>query len=383
MHCPYCVSHRSLAGATVLVTLCAMLAACGSSHKGTTAHKLTGKAKVGMVSPSQLGGQTDYAALQALYRRALAAGQRTVVVYGPSAGTDAPLYALFHRDFPGITVSGVPVVGPPMTAKLSAEFASGKHVADIAYTGNTDMLAYSAKGWLRPFMPRTLPSTSQLPADTLGPRDTFVGTSVAVSGTVTNTSLVPAKAVPTTWQQLLAPRWKGEIAMYDPTVVGEMADVFAHLDRVGLAQLMPGLHAQNVQISPATNLTGPLTAVAQGAKQLAIATPFAFYMGAKKAGAPVRFTLFDSDNYSVTLYMGQLRGAPDPLASELYEDWLLTPQAAGGIAREGAFSPIPGAPAPSGLPPLAQIKLFPVIPLPQVESADNGAIARAKRYWGS
>jgi iron(III) transport system substrate-binding protein len=368
--------------------LCAAVTACGSSSSSsskTSASGASAKASTtaAAVTPAAVGGQTNYAALETLYKQAQSAGQHSVVIYGPSAGTDTPLYDQFHRDFPGVTVTGVPVVGPPMTAKVSAEVGSGKHVADLAYTGNTDMLAYSAKGWLVPFKPPTLPATSQLPPETVGPGNAFMGTSFAVPGIVYNTTLVPASKVPKTWQALLSPQWKGKMAMYDPTVVGEMADIFAHLDAAGqYSQMMAGLHSQNVELTPATNITGPLTAVATGAKSLGIEVAVPFYLGAKKAGAPVGFTLLNSGNYTVTLYMGVLKGAPHEAAAQLYESWLFTPQAAQVLAAEGTYSALPGSPSPAGLPVYSSINFLKPIPFSQVETADNGAIEASKKYWG-
>jgi ABC-type Fe3+ transport system substrate-binding protein len=171
--------------------------------------------------------------------------------------------------------------------------------------------------------------------------------------------------------------------MYDPTAVGEMADVLAHLNASSqFSHVMAGLHSQDVQLTPATNVTGPVTAVAQGAKSIGIAVPVPFYLAAKKAGAPVGFTLLDDGNYTVTLYMGLLKGAPDTLAAKLYEAWLFTPQAAKVLAAEGTYSALPDAPSPPGLPPYRSIKFFKPIPLSKAEAADNAAIVAATRYWG-
>lgn len=383
MHFP----TRPIVRCVAVATVCGVLTACGSSSKSSSASGPSSSAQpsgaAAKATPAALGGQSNYAALQSLYKQAKSSGQHSVVIYGPSAGTDTPLYDQFHRDFPGITVTGVPVVGPPMTAKVSAEVGSGKHVADLAYTGNTDMLLYSTKGWLSPFKPPTLAPASQMPPETVGPGNAFVGTSFSVPGIIYNTNLVPASKVPKTWQALLSSTWKGKMAMYDPTAIGEMADVFAHLDASSqYSQMMAGLHSQGVQLTPATNVTGPVTAVAQGAKAIGIAVPVPFYLGAKKAGAPLGFTLLNSGNYTVTLYMGVLKGAPDPVAAQLYESWLFTPQAATVLAAEGTYSALPHAPSPAGLPPYSSIQFLKPIPFSQVETADNGAIQAAKKYWG-
>jgi iron(III) transport system substrate-binding protein len=332
---------------------------------------------------AELGGAATYSTMEALYHKAVAAGQKSIVIYGPSAGTDTKLYAAFKQSFPDITVTGVPVVGPPMTAKLSAEMSSGKHVDDIAYTGSTDMLSYISNGWFMPFKPSTLPPASKLATESAGPRNDFFGFTVGLSGMVYNTNLVKASQVPTTWTGLLAPQWKNKMIMYDPTAIGEMDDIFAHLALVrGDSGMMTGLKAQDPQLSPSSNITGPLTAVASGSKSLGIGVPYAFYLVAKASGAPVQFYLLKADNYTVTLYGGIVKGAPDPLAAELYEDWMYTPQAAKAIASEGEYSTVLADPGPAGEPRLSAIPVFPYIPLSGIPAADGNAITEATHIYG-
>ncbi|HJS94855.1 MAG TPA: hypothetical protein VJ741_11355 [Solirubrobacteraceae bacterium] len=52
------------------------------------------------------------------------------------------------------------------------------------------------------------------------------------------------------------------------------------------------------------------------------------------------------------------------------------------IATEGAYSALRGSPSPTGLPSYGSINVLRPIPFSQVESADNGAIQAAKKYWG-
>ncbi|HEY1669626.1 MAG TPA: hypothetical protein VGG54_28350, partial [Trebonia sp.] len=138
----------------------------------------------------------------------------------------------------------------------------------------------------------------------------------------------------------------------------------------------------DAQTFPVTSITGPLTAVAQGAKGVALGTMYSFYLGAKSSGAPVTFTLLNADNYDTSLYDGIIKGAPDPLAAELYESWMFTPDGAKAIAAEGSYSTVNGAVAPQGLPSLSSIPLQPTIPLDQIIKADNSAVTSAKQSWG-
>lgn len=365
----------------VAAGLATVVAGCGGSSSSSPPSGSTGGSSASV--QASLGGAANYNAMEALYHKAMNAGQKNVVIYGPSAGTDMAMYSAFKQTFPGITVTGVPVVGPPMTAKLSAEMSSGKHVDDIAYTGSTDMLQYIQNGWFTPYKPATLPAASQLAAESDGPGNNFFGFTVGLSGMVYNTTTVQASQVPTTWTGLLAPQWKNKMVMYDPTAIGEMDDIFAHLALVpGDSGMMTGLKAQNPQLSPSSNITGPLTAVAQGSKSLGIGVPYAFFLAAKAGGAPVQFYLLNADNYTVTLYGGIVKGAPDPLAAELYEDWMYTPQAARAIASEGEYSTVLADPGPAGQPKLSAIKQFPFIPLSGIPAADGSAITQAQHIYG-
>ncbi|MFZ0081400.1 MAG: hypothetical protein WAL13_20035, partial [Trebonia sp.] len=88
------------------------------------------------------------------------------------------------------------------------------------------------------------------------------------------------------------------------------------------------------------------------------------------------------DNYTVTLYGGIVKGAPNPLAAQLYEDWMYTPQAAAAIASEGEYSTVLADAGPAGMPQLTAIKVFPFIPLSGIPAADGAAITQAQHVYG-
>jgi iron(III) transport system substrate-binding protein len=371
-------------GFTVGLTAVLACACSSSSSSGTgSASSPAAGASSAPSSPSaDLGSPQAQQAMNALYAKAVAAGQTSVVIYGPSAGTDTQEYNAFKQAFPKISISGVPIVGPPMDTRIAAEASSGKHIADLAYTGGSGMMNYYNAGYFTPYKPVTLPSPAALAPQSLGPGNSFVGLTISVAGVVTNSNTV--KTPPKEWTDLEGSDYKNQIAMYDPTALGLMSDNFAHLSRVPkYAQLESALKANSAQLFPSSSLTGPLTAVAQGAKKVAIGTPYNFYLQAKGSGAPVTFSLFNADNYWTTLYAGVLKGAPHPLAAELYEDWMLTPAGTKAISQEGLYSTVTGSAAPAGLPALSAVPLQAAIPLAQLAQADNEAVAKAKQYWGS
>ncbi|RZI94996.1 MAG: hypothetical protein EOO67_03535, partial [Microbacterium sp.] len=101
-----------------------------------------------------LGDEAVQEALQTLYDEAIAAGEKEVVIYGPSVG-DAlqPMWDIFAERFPGIEVVGVPIFGADLDARLTQEFASTNREGDLIYTGVADVLSADAREWVEPGLP--------------------------------------------------------------------------------------------------------------------------------------------------------------------------------------------------------------------------------------
>ena len=106
-----------------------------------------------------------------------------------------------------------------------------------------------------------------------------------VAAVVTNSN--SSVAVPQTWADLESPAYKGKIAMYDPTAVG----MWTTTSRTSICipadkGLMAALKANDAQLFPSSNITGPLTAVAQGSKSVAVPMSYGFYLQAKASARP-------------------------------------------------------------------------------------------------
>src|SRR6202046_4571514 len=105
--------RQVVTGGSALAMMAALVAGCSSSSTSSTSSSSTPSSSTGSSTSSlqtQLGGAANSSAMEALYNKAVAAGQKSVVIYGPSAGNDMALYTAFKKSFPDITVTGVPVV---------------------------------------------------------------------------------------------------------------------------------------------------------------------------------------------------------------------------------------------------------------------------------
>ena len=116
----------------------------------------------------------------------------------------------------------------------------------------------------------TVPRSSDLEAASVGTDNDFYGVTTSVSGIITNSN--SSLPVPQTWADLEKSVYDNKIAMLDPTAIGQMADIFAHLNLSASGPTIEkGLKANNAETFPSSSITGPLTAVAQGAKGVALA----------------------------------------------------------------------------------------------------------------
>lgn len=370
------VARRRLQVGALSLACVGMLAAAGTASAGTLTHRSRHSTRS---RDASLGGPHNARVLTALYKRARAAHQTKVTVYGPSAITDGPLYAAFHKEFPGMTATGVPALGPTLYAKIAAEFASGKHIANVVENGASDIIQYAGKGWITPYRPSYVPHVK----GEVGPKNEFVGMYNLPFVVAYNKNEVPKAQVPRTWQALLNPKWKNQLVTYDPRAAGPTMEIFAALDATReYKHILPGLHAQNIALNPTSQISGPLTDIAEGAKKIAIGLPYSFVTKAESSGAPVAVDVLKNYNMAFVTYSALLRHGPDPLAAKLFESWELTPQAARVFAQEDEISMRPGSPSPKGLPPYHALRIPPpILPLTRAATAYNNAIARAKAIW--
>ena len=345
--------------------VCASLSACGSSKPSPAA-----AAHVHPTVTSTLGTAHQQAAMTALYKSAVKAGQTSLVIYGPGASGDQPYFKAFQKEFPAIHTTSQTLAGPQLTARLNAESASGKHVGDYVVDGDTPAWQLSLSG--------ACAATSPLypvPARWRQLGNTAFDDSLSMFGVVYNTSKLKASQVPDTWQQLLQPQWKGKVAVGDPAQGGVSVYTFATMlnkyqsGTYGMSYLRK-LAASNLQLTDEPQVSSE---VANGQHPLGILVWTGFYSTVKAKGAPLGFKLLKAQNQWTGNANCVLKHAPAPDAAKLYLNWLYSPQAQTFDTTQGNYGVMPGAPAPKGLglPPLKDISLLKMLPPKQDVSAFN------------
>lgn len=326
-----------------------------------------------------LGGEQAADKLQALYRKAVEAGEQQVVIYGPGVESNKSLYDQFNKRFPEIRVEGVQALGAELLTKVNNEFASGQHVADITGTGSTTTVQLYDQDRYASYRPFTL---GDVPAHCVGPDQAFFCSSISAFGIVYNTNKVAEDEAPRGWEDLLDPRWKGKMAIWgSPDSSGPSGGLLTQMlyDERYTEEYVRELATQQVTVSSGTLLSE----VATGQHVVGFPVPSTYYDDAKRKGAPLGFVYpMQGGNYLVDTYLGMLRNAPHPNAAKLFINYVHTSEAGQIYSQElGDYSPAAATGAPSGFPSLSEVDDFADIPLKENRQVYNSTLADIEKIW--
>lgn len=167
----------------------------------------------------------------------------------------------------------------------------------------------------------------------------WIAAEVFVIGIAYNTELVPKDQLPKTWEDLLHPRWRGEIQIPNPATSGTATlFVMSRLSEHGLDRgwkYLGDLVKQTNAIPDSG--AGPTRAVAKGEAKLALCFDFMPYQLAVR-GEKTGFIL-PPQTPIIANPVALLNNGPNPDLGKRFIDWLLS--ADGGQAIIGEWSQLP------------------------------------------
>lgn len=270
-----------------------------------------------------------------------AARQEGVVsVIGPAAPQNREaLTEPFMRQYPDITVhyeSGPPAQLPP---KLLAERAAGQYLADVVIVGTTTLLSsLKPAGVLARIQPHLVGPETRNPSIWRGGSFTFADEEEAfafVFGTYVkspflyNTAAVQPGEIKS-WRDLLDPKWRGKMAMYDPRLAGggnSIATYWYTSESLGKDYIRDMFTTQGVAVSRDERQI--LDWVARGQYLVGIGVGDVQAIDMMRRGLPIRAK--EPDSLLEVPYVTSGTGtvavidrAPHPNALKVYLDFLLS-----------------------------------------------------------
>jgi iron(III) transport system substrate-binding protein len=302
-----------------------------------------------------LGGDANAAYLDELYQKAVAAGQKTITVYGITATSSASLYAAFSKRYPEITVNHVTVFGAELQSKIAAEQATGKYVADNVSVSGADASFVVDNDYVEKI---DVPAAADLDKRYKPAGDTLFGGNTYIYTVSYNTDLVKEADAPTTFAELADPALAGKIGIVDPKI-GMTGFIAAGIDDGKVKEsYIDKIKALNPVIFPSER--DLFTAVSTGQIEYGIGNYVRGEAFLKVDNLPVGFVpLFKDGVADGVFYRGTVKNAPNALASDLLVNWWLTPEAQNLISIQGQYGLMPGAPAVPGQPPFEELTINP------------------------
>lgn len=154
-------------------------------------------------------------ALLGLAASAFAADNQVVLYSSNNVDTLKVVTDGFQKKYPGIRVSVVRAGSGSLMKRIKAE--ARNPMGDIFWSGGLSTInQYTA--YQEPYVNA---DTKAVPARYRDPSGHWLGTNMHVAILMVNTSQLPKGAkVPTTWKELAAPVWKGQIVCPDPARSG-------------------------------------------------------------------------------------------------------------------------------------------------------------------
>jgi len=254
----------------------------------------------------------------------------------------------------GLPVDVVRLTSQPMFERVTAEFSAHKLAAD--YVDTTDITLtnqLSAKGVFRGF---EVPGFGAI-EPVLHASDGMwysVIRSVMVIGV--NTAVIKPSDVPSTWADLLDPKWKGKVGLASIDAGGTSYSLYFFLRQRFALGYWQKLAAQQARIVPTASPV--VTDLARGETSVAV-DPLSLMVAGAATGAPIKIITPAEGVPSFSISGGITSTAPHPHAAEVWMDWLTSKHGAAVIGSTGAYGILRGEATPtvSGvtLPPESKI----------------------------
>ena len=296
-------------------------------------------------------------ALAALFLASPAAAQPKgkLVLYTSQPDRDAQRTVEgFRKHNPGVDVEIFRSGTTEVMSKLMAEIAAGAPRADVLLIADAlSMEKLKAAGELMAYPGADV---RELPSAAYDPAKTYFGTKIITTGIIVNRQ---ATMKPASWNDLLKPEAKGQVALPSPLYSGAAA---IHMAALQSDPALGAAYYEKLAKNGAVALRGNgavLNAVAGGQKMYGIIVEF-MALNAKAKGSPVDF-VFPAEGVSiVTEPTAILRSTKNPDAARAFVDFVLSKEGQELAVSQGYFPARKDVKPPSGFPDVASLKILPV-----------------------
>ena len=262
----------------------------------------------------------------------------------------------FEKKYPGVAVQVERTGAERLLQRIGQEYSANIHAVDVVNSSDASHLVYwKGKGWLAPYVPEDV--AKYYPAEHKDPDGMFASFRIFLCVIAYNTKLVKKEDAPTSFADLLLPKWKGKIVKAHPGYSGTILTATYEMSRdLGWGYFeklakQSVLQVQSASVPPKKLALGERAVQADGVEYLIFKE--------KESGQPVEPVYAIEGTPLIVGPNGLFKGAPHPNAARLFQSYCFTPECQQvNINVGGLRSAHPLAKEKAGRTPLSKIKLM-------------------------
>jgi iron(III) transport system substrate-binding protein len=239
-----------------------------------------------------------------------------------------PFIQLFRKRYPFITVNPYRVSGNRQVLRIQTEMNAGNHLFDVTNGSAEQAAALKKIGAIDSYFS---PQREFFPGSSKDKDGFFTSLYVIPIVLGYNTNLVKRAEVPKTYEDLLQPKWKGNMFL-DDEAYEWFAVLLKHFGREKGIQYMKSLAKQDVRMVRGRTAQSQL--LAAGERAMAIVLSGHTVLDLKAAGAPLDQMILDP-YFAQANDLMLARRAPHPHAAALFYDWALSEEGQSMITTFG------------------------------------------------
>jgi iron(III) transport system substrate-binding protein len=225
----------------------------------------------------------------------------------------------FEAQYPGIAVQIERSGSERLFQRIEQEFASNIRAADVISTADAShFISWKRNGWLAPFVPEDV--AKYFPAQYRDADGMFSTSRIWLSSIAYNTNLVKSADAPSSFADLLDPKWAGKMVKGHPAYSGTIMTATFQLVRELGWDFLEKLSKQRVmQVQSSTD---PPKKLALGERAIMADGNDYNVVLLKEAGQPVEPLYPAEGTPTISGPTGIFATAPHPNAARLFQAWL-------------------------------------------------------------
>lgn len=256
------------------------------------------------------------------------------------------------EEMPGVEVKWFQSGSEKVAQRLEAEWAAGGSDACVLMT--SDPFWYQAlteRGALRPYV-----SPQALALDRQWVNATYTTARLSTMVLAVHEGLVPEEEQPSSFEDLMDPRFEGRLSTPDPLSSGTTFTTMAFLQDAYGWTYFETLRAQGTVSAGGNSST--LQRIESSERPVGVLL-LENLLKAAESDSPAK-PIFPSDGaIAIPGPIAITSECRHPLQAQAFVDWMLSEKAQSAIVGGYMHSPFPGAAPPAGAPPLEEMSLRP------------------------